>query len=793
MRACSYLLIVILFFSTPIYAQIQYNRCVPDSIPSIMPSQYSSRQAEILLESAQRIWDSLPDQANAYFEAAEKIAHEADDRSLEARIKFVSSVYFHRGEQFFTAQGKYLETLSQYEQIGDSLGMLSAFISLGNLSMQLENIPRAKDYYLNAMALASKLKNDDECAKVHNLLAEVYQHMQDSVKSLYHFREALELYRKNGDRKNSLSVESHMGSLLMDQKRFKEALRHFQAIVNESDTCDALVQSVMYTRIGHIYQQLGQYQNSLINNYKALTLRRTLEVPHFYISSMINIAGDYFLLNRPDSALYYVNEGIEQARLYNQKNLVVNGYRHLYFYYSRIGNYKKALENFQLYAAFSDSILKERNFGHISIIEANQNIQRMEESLAFLTQQNKIQTLNLSNQKLRSVFVRILTVGSLIFLIIVLSLFFYNRKARRNLQLIYLRLTREENEKGIIRNKALQQERQYRFLAENSIDFITMIDDKKNRIYASQSSSGIYGYTPDEMLQKNPYDLTHPDFIFYCEQNFLEMLKTRTERQLVYQAKKSDGTFFWVESIMNPVFDQITGAFKEIVGVTRDIQERKTNELKIMESTRQKENLLREIHHRVKNNFAILVSLTNMQIDQSKNPELRQSLINLQLRIRTMALVHEMLYRSNDLEKISIPDYLRSLASMVTGTYNRRDVQFLLESDEAVMDIESAIPLGLVINEILTNAIKHAFPGERSGNVRIRLKNNEDGLFYLTIQDDGIGLPDNFILEKTRTMGLQIVQILEQQLEGKATLENNHGTLFTLSFRNRRERSSVKG
>jgi len=108
--------------------------------------------------------------------------------------------------------------------------------------------------------------------------------------------------------------------------------------------------------------------------------------------------------------------------------------------------------------------------------------------------------------------------------------------------------------------------------------------------------------------------------------------------------EKKDGTVFWVESMLIPLFDPISGAFKGMVGVTRDIQERKNKEIEIMEGTKQKENLLKEIHHRVKNNFAILVSLINMQMAQTKNQELLHSLINLQLRIRTMALVHEMLY-----------------------------------------------------------------------------------------------------------------------------------------------------
>ena len=206
-------------------------------------------------------------------------------------------------------------------------------------------------------------------------------------------------------------------------------------------------------------------------------------------------------------------------------------------------------------------------------------------------------------------------------------------------------------------------------------------------------------------------------------------------------------------------------------------------EFEIMEGTKQKENLLKEIHHRVKNNFAILVSLINMQMAQTKNPELLHSLTNLQLRIRTMALVHEMLYRSGDFEKISFPGYLRSLASVIAGTYNRRDVVLSVEADEVVMDIEASIPLGLIVNEILSNAYKHAFPDNRAGKILLRFSMEpESGINTLTVQDDGIGMPSLSHLDQYTTMGLKVVQILCQQIEGKLMVDNNPGASFTITF-----------
>lgn len=203
----------------------------------------------------------------------------------------------------------------------------------------------------------------------------------------------------------------------------------------------------------------------------------------------------------------------------------------------------------------------------------------------------------------------------------------------------------------------------------------------------------------------------------------------------------------------------------------------------IVEGTKQKENLLREIHHRVKNNFAILVSLINMQKAQSQSEDVKQSLTNLQLRIRTMALVHEMLYRSEDFEKISFPDYVRSVASVISATYGRMNVHLEFQMDPVIINIETAIPLGLMLNELLSNAYRHAFTENVGGAIAIIFKKNKAPNYYaLTIADTGKGLPDGFSMEGSKTMGLQIVDILVKQIEARLLIEQQKGTSFTVIF-----------
>lgn len=500
-------------------------------------------------------------------------------------------------------------------------------------------------------------------------------------------------------------------------------------------------------------------------------------------SSLINIAGDYYMLNRPDSAERYMEAGMKLARYHHRPVLIENAYRRMYDYYFQQKDYLKALEYYEMKTAVRDSIMLENNNSSAALINVTQRYNSIIQTNALLVKQNERQMLNNQKQTFQSIFVQVITGMAAIIVLIVLTQFVHNRLARKDMQHINEKLNMEMWERRETQKQIRLKEEQFRFIMENSLDIITRVNKEFRHIFASPSAERLLGYNNQEMMRGTPFDIIHPDFHDYTRKKVDEMIIARTATEVVYPARKKDGGYSWVESILNPIFDHKTGEYLELVAVTRDIQDRKTKEMEIMEGTKQKENLLKEIHHRVKNNFAILVSLINMQKDQTRNTELLQSLTNLQLRIRSMALVHEMLYRSSDFEKISFAEYLHSLASVIAGTFNRRDIELSIQTVDAVIDIETSIPLGLIVNEILSNSYKHGFPEERSGTISIDLiNNNESPLLSLIFKDDGIGLPEDFNIENCKTMGLQIVNILIRQIDGSIIISNDPGTTITLSF-----------
>ena len=251
-----------------------------------------------------------------------------------------------------------------------------------------------------------------------------------------------------------------------------------------------------------------------------------------------------------------------------------------------------------------------------------------------------------------------------------------------------------------------------------------------------------------------------------------------------YRFRRKDGMYADVED-RGYIARDACGQPVRMIGAMQDITERIRSEKAIQASLREKEILLREIHHRVKNNMQIISSLFNLQSGHIKDENARQMFKEGQLRIRSMALIHEKLYQSRDLSKIDFADYLRSLAEYLFQFFRVNADRIRLETDleDVSLDVNSAVPCGLLVSELITNALKHAFPGDRKGVVRIGLRREEPGIVELRVADDGVGFPEAVDFRRTESLGLQIVSLLVGQIEGTIELDRKTGTAFTIAFR----------
>ena len=215
-----------------------------------------------------------------------------------------------------------------------------------------------------------------------------------------------------------------------------------------------------------------------------------------------------------------------------------------------------------------------------------------------------------------------------------------------------------------------------------------------------------------------------------------------------------------------------------------EVNERTRAEEKVLASLREKEILLKEIHHRVKNNLQIISSLLELQCEYIHDEQPLRLFRESQDRIKTMALVHERLYATADLASINVREYLESLTKQLVFSYvaDPDDIELYFEFAEFCLGIEEAIPCGLIVNELVSNSLKHAFPEKPEGKIAVTCHTEEENMVVLTVCDNGVGIPDELDLNRTETLGMQIVCLLTKQLRGTIKIQSEGGASFTIRF-----------
>ncbi|MCP4131336.1 MAG: response regulator [bacterium] len=232
---------------------------------------------------------------------------------------------------------------------------------------------------------------------------------------------------------------------------------------------------------------------------------------------------------------------------------------------------------------------------------------------------------------------------------------------------------------------------------------------------------------------------------------------------------------------LEAINDEFLTQNEELIASRNELNKKKEQ---IKTSLIEKESLIKEIHHRVKNNMQIISSLLDLQAENITNENDREPFIDSQNRVRAMALVHERLYHSPDLSSIDFNDYISGLIREYTNTLGRsaETISIIIRVENIYLNIDYAIPCALIINELLTNAYKHAFPGKTEGEITIDFNRESDSRYVLTVSDNGAGLPDNFDYKNSKTLGLKLVYALINQLKGSVSIKSENGASFSIVF-----------
>lgn len=329
-----------------------------------------------------------------------------------------------------------------------------------------------------------------------------------------------------------------------------------------------------------------------------------------------------------------------------------------------------------------------------------------------------------------------------------------------------------------------RSEKRYRTLVETPNFVVMLLDTDGNYLYVSPQIEQWLGHTPNDFYRTPSFrrDIMHPDDIEQAEQ--LHDVSEPGHRSIEFRWRHRGGRYLWAAGSIFPIYDTAEDEQVHKVSmvqvVAQDITERKEAEAGIQASLDEKEVLLKEIHHRVKNNLQIISSLLHLQAARSEDDDLSKAFDDSQHRIRSMAMIHEELYRSDDLARINFRGYVERLIDNLLDSFGMRgQVAVTIDMDATLMTIEESIPLGLIVNELVSNALKYAFPDQRHGNMRVDLRTSAEGdSLSLSVIDDGIGLPDDIDLESPSSLGLRLVASLVNQLRARLVVGRTDGTAF---------------
>jgi PAS domain S-box-containing protein len=338
------------------------------------------------------------------------------------------------------------------------------------------------------------------------------------------------------------------------------------------------------------------------------------------------------------------------------------------------------------------------------------------------------------------------------------------------------------------------KERSARALRESEQSYRTLADSGQALIWTSGADMGcgyfnkpwldFTGRRLEEELGNGWTIGVHPDDLEGCVGTYVAAFGRREKFSMEYRLRRFDGEYRWIQDDGSPRFG-IGGEFLGYIGHCLDITERKLAEEELRLILREKEALLRELFHRTRNNMQVIMAILALEEESIKDQLVTRVIRKTSDRIMSMSLVHKKLYESQDLSMIDLRSYATDLLELLEEdeAFPRDRIRVLLSAEEVALHIDTAVPCGLVLHELVANAFRHAYPGEARGEVRIGIARTADGSVELRVSDDGVGLPEGFDFRRTDSLGFQLVRgLVEEQLKGSLGFETNRGLTCRVSF-----------
>jgi len=720
------------------------------------------------LNNLGNIYLNLEDYTHAlqYYEIVLQNRQESGDEAGISKILHNIALVHIASEEFDKATDFLEQALSSMRKINDKYGMAFCYNNLSNIYKLEENYIESINYNFMALALFEETNIPEGVAHTCNLLGSTYLVLEQYEKANKYLLKSLELaeeialtdlisdnyesfslyYAAIGDYKRAFKfLELHKvihDSIYSEEKIQKIATIQNQfEIENQEAKINSLQESRKYQKRITTILVLGLIFGSIVLAFLFFLYRKKIndisirketedkliDSEHKFRQLTENISISVFTFNM-EGRFTYVNPTTSKMTGYSQKELLTKKF-------------------FDIVHPEDKEKVMSRGFDRI---KGEDVIQQYD--FKIITKQGKVRWIEILNS-------RTIIDGLVVVLGTATDITDCRNAAHR----------------------IIESEGQYKYLVESIEEGMVIADESENLTFTNKAARKIFGYPDKDFENMNFKKLVSAnDFKrFQLEtDNRIKGLSSKYEVEII----RKDGEKRLISVTASPLNknEDFIGA----IGIFVDITDIRKAEEKIKSQLREKEVMLQEIYHRVKNNLQIISSMLKLQASYVDDEYAIQLFRNCQHRVKSMSLVHEKLYRSDNLSEISFREYAESLIKNLFASLNisGNRISYELDINDINLNISTAIPCGLIINELITNALKYGFPEDKQGIIKISMNKLDNGKLHLTVWNNGVDLPKDFDMTDLSSFGMRLVEILQLQLEADLIIERNEGVAFSLIF-----------
>jgi PAS domain S-box-containing protein len=662
-------------------------------------------------------------------------------------------------------------------ELDDAVAQGFALYDLGHAYHAKGDFEQALKVSMESLALFNDIEKDQEAALVHTLIGTLYFYLENYPMAHNHFKLSLEIRQEAGDIEQIANGMTNMGNILAITGKFDEAMQYYKdALKYKEELNDYLGRSQLYNNIANIHFARDEMDKVLPYRLKALEMDRITGDQWQIALKTYNLAEYYMAAKQPQKAYPYIIESKTIAERLGDKGLIDDNIHFLAMYHELIGEDKIALEYQKKYVQSIKETFSAELSEKVSELQVKYDMATKEKE----AQKIKYQLEVAHSQKVILIFSTI--IGFLI-AIFVYVLFYKKKQDSKLLEHKVQLRTNELNVKNeelktngmeLLKAKEMaeESEEKFRTIFENAPVLIDAFDNNGKCLLWNKECEKTFGWTMEEInATENSLSLFYPD-----EEMREKMLNTVTstpdKKFREWNPQTRDGK---VLSILWANFKVSDGS---IINIGYNVTQQRKAEKQIRKNLREKTTLLQELYHRTKNNMALISAMLSMKAARSSDENLKATFKEINNKIQAMSLVHNKLYKSHDLSTINLKEYIQDLITLLTSSYaaSSRQISVTLDLQDADILMDSAVPLGLVINELVSNIFKHAFPAHQGGEFSIGVSQDASGAIHLTVDDTGVGFAPGFDPRRDGSIGLATAfSLVEDQLKGEMTVQSDGG------------------